>query len=143
MDVHSAISGLTTDIPEAHYQNSLKKLVSANVDFLDPQSVNLCIKSNFENCKRRPKSKRHGIRWIFKFILKLLLIVPYGFWKLYVQPKIKEIEFTSTFRFAIAITIAPAFVLIMAIIIGSYFGIKMAFLYLIAILGFTLLTVKL
>ena len=58
-------------------------------------------------------------------------------------PKIKEIEFTSTFRFAVAITLVPFYVLILTWILFLIVGITLALWYFIAVLVLALSAVKL
>lgn len=141
-DVHKAISQLTTHIPEENYDVTLTKLESLNVDFLNPQSINNCIASNFEVCKSKPKSKGNWLRVGLKYLLILNLLLPYAIWKLVAQPKIKEIEFTSTFRFAIAVVLVPIYLVIIGIMLTVIFGLEIALAYVIGSLAIGLITIK-
>lgn len=142
-DMQRAITGLTTHIPKEHYDDSLKKLEQLQVDFLEPNSVNACISSNFQDCKKQPQDNFNGIRKVLKVLLKLSVFLPYLLWKLWIQPKIKELEFTATFRFAVAITLVPLFIIVMSLILAAWFGIQVAMIYFISVILIALLTVKL
>ena len=142
-DVHDALTKLTTHIDTDNYDAILQKLEAINADFLDPEAINKCVATSFEDCEVRPNEKQNIIKVIAKIGLSISLFLPYGIWKIIFEPKIKEPEFTSTFRFAIAISLVPLFMVIMASILWLNFGIYYAFLYLIAVLFLDLLAVKL
>jgi cytochrome b561 len=114
-----------------------------NVDFLSPKAVNRCIETNFETCQEQSKTKLNGLRSFFKGLLILNLLLPYLVWKFIAQPKIKEVEFIATFRFAIALTLVPIYLLIIGLILTSVFGFKIALLYVLFVLVLDLLAVKL
>lgn len=141
-DVHTAISNLTTHIPIENYDETIQKLESFNVDFLNPTSVNKCIQSNFNNCEKRSKNSENWLQISLMFLLKLVLFPPYLIWKFYAQPKIKEIEFTSTFRFAIALTIVPLWIIVVALGLTFLFCWIIGVGFIIAILILALLAVK-
>lgn len=142
-DLHSTISQLTTHIPKEGHDETLSKLESLNVNFLNPESVNNCIASNFETCKSESKSKFDWLHQGLKYLLILNLLVPYAIWKLVAQPKIKEIEFTSTFRFAIAVTLVPIYLLLMVVLLAIFLSLKVALVYVIGVVILSLITVKL
>ena len=71
------------------------------------------------------------------------IFIPYLIWKYLVKPKVEEPEFISTFRFAIALTLVPLYVLIISIIVGKVFSVIIGFYYLLASLIFALMAVKL
>nr|WP_321223280.1 lysophospholipid acyltransferase family protein [uncultured Psychroserpens sp.] len=134
---------LTIHIESQNYEQTLKKLESLNADFTKPELINKCIANDFENClPTTPKSKTI-LKPFFKILLIILLLPPYLIWKKIAQPKIKEIEFISTFRFAIAITLVPLFILIAMLIIGFLCSTKLALLYLLSVIILALLAVKL
>jgi 1-acyl-sn-glycerol-3-phosphate acyltransferase len=140
--IQSEISQLTSHIPKAHYQETLSKLESLNADFLKPKAVNACIESGFTSCEFS-KTKTHTfIRSVFKALLVIVFILPFLVWKYLVKPKIKEIEFLSTFRFALAITIAPLWLIICFIVFAMIFGWLAALSYLFLSLCVALLAVK-
>lgn len=141
-DVHFALSKLTTHIPEESYSATLHKLEEHNVDFLNPIAVNSCISSEYESCKKNTGIKLDWLRSGLKTLLILNLWFPYLIWKFLVQPKVVEIEFISTFRFTVAVTLVPIYLLFIAIMFSGFFGIEIAIYYILAVLVLTLLTVK-
>ena len=142
-DVHSALTKLTTHIDVENYDDVLQKLENMNVDFLNPEEVNQCVQTNFQNCKARVNPPRNFIKSIAKIGLSISLFLPYGIWKLIIVPKIKEPEFTATFRFALVLSLVPIFMLVMAVILWLTFGISFALLYLVSVVIMDLLAVKL
>ena len=141
--IHSEISRLTTNIPLSSYDQDLEKLEALNVNFLNPQEVNNCIKNNFVGCKGKLKSNLKLLKLFFKGLFILNTFIPYFVWKCIAQPKIKEIEFTSTFRFAIAVTLIPFYLLIVIVVITMLLSFKIALMYLLFVLVLALLTSKL
>lgn len=141
--VQNEIAQLTTHIPVANYKNTLSILENLNVDFLDPKSVNQCIANNFEDCKIAPKTNWSWLQKVFKYALILNLFLPYLIWKYSAEPKIKEVEFKSTFRFALAITIVPIYILILAIVLTLFLSFKIAVIYSISVLIIAFLAIKL
>jgi len=141
--IFNDLTRLTTHIPSDNYVKTLKKLEKGNVDFLKPDSVNHCISTNFENCNSVNKNRFSTVKLFFKTLLILMLFVPYIIWKFAIQPKVKEKEFMATFRFAIAITLVPAFILIIMLVLANVFSFTIAFLYLFMVLLLELSAVKL
>jgi 1-acyl-sn-glycerol-3-phosphate acyltransferase len=141
--IFNELTNLTTHIPVENYSEILKKLEDLRVNFLDPKSVNNFIASKVKNCESSKIKKVSIIRAFFKILLIAFLMVPYIIWKLAIQPKVIEKEFTSTFRFALAITLVPVYMCIVMFILGSFFGFQIAFLYLFSVLLLELCLVKL
>lgn len=142
-DVHHALTQLTTHIDTANYDAIIQKLETFNADFLDAEAINQCVATNFEDCEVRPNKAKPFIKTIAKVGLSIGLFIPYGIWKLILEPKIKEPEFTSTFRFALVISLVPIFMLVMAAILWLNFGVYYALLYLVSVLVLDLMAVKL
>lgn len=141
--VHNSLCELTTHIEPEDYDATLKKLEDLQVDFLKPEIVNAYLKNGFKNCKPNSSRDLLILKKAFKFLLILSLIVPYLIWKWAIQPKVKEIEFMSTFRFAVAISLVPIYMLAITLTLVFLFGIKLALYYVLAVLAFTLLAIKL
>lgn len=141
--VHHEISKLTTHVASENYEDAIEKLDTLNVNYLDPRSVNECIENSFNSCHRLSKSRINWFRGVLKILLILNLILPYLFWKMIVQPKIKELEFTSTFRFAIAVTLVPIYLITLVFILNALASLKIAIIYVISVLLLALITVKL
>lgn len=142
-DVHEALTKLTTHIEADNYDETLAKLKALNVNFLEPEKVNHCINSHFKNCEAKPKKSYKYLKSFFKMLLILICFVPYLVWKKLAQPEIKEIEFTATFRFAIAITLVPFWLLLIAIVLTFVFSGTIAISFIISALIIALLAVKL
>lgn len=140
--MQKAIGALTTDIPEGNYEAILDRLNDLQVDYLNPVAVNQCIASDFKNCETSRSTKRTWLRSFFKLLLILCIPIPYLIWKLYAQPKIKELEFTSTFRFAIAVTLVPIFMIIIGILLYQIIGLQAMLVYVVGTLCLSLLAVK-
>lgn len=140
--IQSEISQLTTHIPNLNYQETLNKLESLDANFLKPKTVNACIETGFETCKFTKTKKYTFISSVFKRLLVVVLIIPFLVWKYLVKPKIKEIEFLSTFRFAMAITIVPLWLIFCFVIFTVLLGYTAAFCYLSISLCIALLAVK-
>lgn len=142
-DVQLALKMLTTHIPETNYRTIETQLEQLNVDFLNPIAVNNCIASNFKSCKATNKLQVNNFKKLFKFLLVLLLIVPFIVWKYVAKPKIKEIEFIATFRFTIAITLVPLWIVLITVILGLTLGWFVGVIYLVSVFTMALLAVKL
>ena len=121
-DVFEAMCKLTTQIPEANYDETLMRLKDLNVDFTNPNLVNQCIDSNFKNCESKPK-KASAFKSILKPIIYVLLCVPVLVWNKILKPKVDEEEFLSTFRFAICLTLVPLWLFVLFGIAIYSFGI--------------------
>ena len=141
--VHTEMKTLTTDIPEENYQGMLHRLHELKIDFSDPYLANRCIDSNFEECQPHRRSHLNIIRSAMRVLLKVIMLPPYLFWKFAVQPRIVEKEFTATFRFAVAVTLVPIYLLLVTAIIILFSGFEAGIIVLAAVLLFSLITVKL
>ncbi|WP_326282676.1 1-acyl-sn-glycerol-3-phosphate acyltransferase [Tamlana sp. 2201CG12-4] len=141
--VQTELCKLTTHIPVDQYDETLNKLEHLNANFLNPKAVNRCIENNFESCKFNQSKSVNALQKVTEILLIFSFIVPYIIWKFLVKPKIKELEFISTFRFAIAITLAPIYLLITTIIVINYLGLLSGLLFLVLTLAITLCAVKL
>lgn len=142
--IQSEISKLTTNIPMENYDDHLRTLKGLNVDFLNPQKVNDCISNNFKGCKINHKTRwTKWLQFYFKLLMIASLILPYVIWKLMIFPKIEEPEFISTFRFAVAVTLVPVYLLLLVFVIGLLVSFKIALTFLFVVFVLVLLTVKL
>lgn len=141
--VHNALSNLTTNIPEDNYDEIVQKIQDLNVNYLIPKTANDCIKHNFENCVKRPYSRLNNLRKFFKVLLILNNLIPTLIWKYEIKPKIKELEFTATFRYAAAIVLAPFFLIVISAIVGMIFTSTIALYYFISSIILAIIAVKL
>ena len=141
-EVHSKIAQLTTHIPENNYDAILRQLLEKKVDLLSPKQTNECIRTSFKECKSKPSASINGLRIFLKYTLILNLFIPYSIWKFFVKPKIKEPEFISTFRFSLALTLVPLYLIIISTILIMFFGVFTGLIYLIGSIFLALVTVK-
>ncbi|MFB9052589.1 lysophospholipid acyltransferase family protein [Formosa undariae] len=142
-DIQKEIQLLTTHI-EDDYDEVLLHLENNGADFLNPEAVNYFLEYN----EKVPgfvskKSVLEPIGFIFRILFKVVLLPVYMLWKLVLQPKIKEKEFTGTFRFAIGLTIVPLWIFIVVLSIGINLGWFMALSALLGICCLGLGAVKL
>jgi len=140
--MQDAMSKLTTNIPTENYDSILQRLTELNVDFLDPITVNHCIDSGFKDCHGSITKENKLLKRIFKFFFILCIPLPFLIWKFYIQSKIEELEFLSTFRFVIAITLVPIFIVLICLIIFFFLGIKTMMAYLLCTLLMAILAIK-
>ena len=141
-DVHTEISKLTTHIPSDEYHETLESLDKLNVDYLDPKSVNTSITSNLKEGESTSKPRINGLRAVLRFMLKLVLFGPYLIWSKLLKPKITEEEFTSTFRFAVALTLVPLWLIVIGVVLSLFFGWMIGIGFIVSVLLFELLAVK-
>ncbi len=141
-DIHQSMSKLTTHIPPHHYEDILTKLKAQEVDFLNPKLVNASISNNFKNEIFEKRPQNTILRQLFKGLLILNLWLPYLIWKMWIEPKIKEVEFVSTFRFTVVITLVPFYLLILIVLLTGVFGWFTATAYLLIVIILALIVVK-
>jgi hypothetical protein len=141
--IHDKISELTTHIPTESYEETITYLEDINANFLDPVTVNSCVKSGLKNCKVKELKNPDRIKPFLRFILKILLFGPYLIWKGYVKPKIDEVEFISTFRFVVAITLVPFWIIAIGILLWSLVSFTVGICFVVAVILLDLWILKL
>lgn len=141
--IQSQLMSLTTHIEEDNYDEVFHELIECQTNFMDPVSVNHAIQSENYDLVPRRNTSLNGIRKILKFLSILNLILPYSFWKFWLEPKITEIEFRSTFRFAVCLVLVPIFWAINIGLMITYFDYEIGLSYALASFLIFLLTVKL
>lgn len=129
--IQEEISRLTTNIPSENYDAILSKLQALNIDFLDPKMVNECINNNFANCEPNEVKQDVFLKKIIRLLTICNIIGPFLIWKYFAKPKIKEDEFISTFRFALAITLVPLWILLIVLILAATIGWAVSMSYLV------------
>ncbi|WP_255572982.1 lysophospholipid acyltransferase family protein [Hanstruepera marina] len=134
---------LTTHIPADNYDKDLETLEKLQVNFLYPSAVNNCIASNYKDCSFKLHYKPKVLKSVFKALMCIVLFVPYAIWVWFVKPRINEIEFVSTFRFAISVTLVPIWILFVVIVLNTFFVASVGLGYILLTLLFSLLAVKL
>jgi len=128
-EVHGKLKELTTHIESENYDETIKKL--GNVDFLNPIKVNKNISEiSDEKLKTSSKNKKPSLLWkLLKKIVAINSFIPLLIYKAFL-PKIKEIEFISTTKFAIGITAFPIFYGLQSLVLKYFFGLNYALIYL-------------
>lgn len=127
--VGDAMKELTTHVKDINqYDETINKL--GNVDYLNPAEVN----KKIENIDVLPNItlKEHKTSFIWKIIygiVKLNSLPAVLIWKVF-KPKIKEVEFISTTKFAIGISAFPLFYLLQTLLVDYIFNTKIALTYL-------------
>lgn len=125
--IREKLKELTTHIEVDNYDETIEKL--GDVDFLNPIKINDHLKNletiNIDNTIIKQPTKL----WkILKIIILLNSIIPIFIYQLF-EPKIKEIEFIATAKFAVGITAFPLFYLLQSLIISHFFGVQIAIIY--------------
>jgi hypothetical protein len=121
-EVSSKMELLTThieSIPE--YDETLIKLSDLKVDYTNPIEVNKTLQNDFTYTGKKVKNDSK-LYLIFKFLVCVFYFIPYYVWRKKGFPKIKEDEFIATFRYAIILTVAPIYLLILTFILTLIIG---------------------
>ena len=116
---------LSVHIPLSEdYEKWIEKLNSANVDFTKVDEVNSMIQSNTIIKKER---KINLVRFLRPIVL-LNSFIPWLVWK-YLENKVTDFEFISTFKFGVgSLTVIPFF-LMNSYIIYNLFTLKSSIIY--------------
>jgi len=140
--VRNRMKTLTTHIEDKDsYDKTINKLNALNVDYLNPIETNKII-TNLGNYsvdieKTSVKKRKNFLYYLVVFNS----FIPWIIWKK-LEKGIKEIEFISTFRFAIGATLFPLFYIIQSLIINYFFSSKIAIIYFISSILLGLLLTK-
>ena len=118
--VSEALKTQTTHIEDDQkYQEIQDYLDSLGVDYLDPAKVNEAIRAY-------PKASETGVGKRVTFYQKVfggIFLFLNGpvilFWKAFLKPRIDEVEFVSTYRFAYIILVQPVFYMLLWLICYS------------------------
>tara|TARA_B110000902_G_scaffold265903_1_gene351693 strand:- start:814 stop:1842 length:1029 start_codon:yes stop_codon:yes gene_type:complete len=135
--VRNSMKTLTTHIEDKEsYGEIITKLNTLNVDYLNPIETNKIINNLDIYTEKKSVKKKKNLLY---YLVVLNSLIPWLIWKK-VEKSITEIEFVSTFRFSIGVTIFPFFYSIQSLLINHFFGIQIAVLYFISsiILGLIL-----
>ena len=139
--VRNSLTKLTLHIEDlSTYKETIEKLEKANVNYLNPFEANRLL-NNLDSLVEKPKEKR--INWFLPIHLlaKINSFFPLLIWN-YLKPKITDIVFTNTFRFALIATVFPLFYLLQTLVVLNLFNVTIAMSYLIVTVLIGLITVK-
>lgn len=113
--VSEEIQQLTTHIPmESNYEEYIHKLDSLHPDYCNPEAVNRHLKDPDAPLKSYPSGNKGLFYSIWDVITGFLNFPVRILWRQAVGPKIGEIEFLSTFRFAYSVVAYPIYFLVIA-----------------------------
>ncbi len=120
--ISNELKELTTHIDSIpDYNKDLKKLNDLKVDFTNPEAVNNCLQNNFLYSSKKVEDPSF-LYTFFNTLVKTFYFIPYYIWKKVASPKVKEEEFIATFRYALIITLAPIYLLLLVISTALIFG---------------------
>ena len=126
-EVHKKLTELTTHIDIENYDKTIKQLGS--LDYSKPIEVNKLIANLTTTSVAQKNYKESLIFWkILKTIVAINSFAPLLIFKSFL-PKIKQIEFVSTTKYAIGVTAFPLFYTLQSIVINHFFGLKYAIIY--------------
>jgi len=140
--IREKLQELTTHITIESYDEIIEKL--GNVDYLQPELINQQISNNkFQaiNAGVKINSEPSFLWKILKSVVGLNSIIPLLIYKA-IEPKIQEVEFVSTTKFAVGITAFPLFYLLQSFLIDYFLGPNFAILYLAVSIILILILVK-
>lgn len=122
-EVFNGLTQLTTHIEDvATYELIIKKLDAIGVDYLNPFEVNAIVNNLEQENSVKKRNTVHRVSQFFKTLFIVLnspLVVP---WRLFLKPKVQELEFMGTFRFLYSLVLFPLFYLTIFFLLAHYLG---------------------
>lgn len=137
-EVSESLKKLICHIEDLDHYDQIEKSFKEE-DFMNPIQVNKQLQ-NLELPVDKVTEEANSFNLLSPFI-KVNSFIPMLIWKNF-YPKIKEVEFISTFRFTFGITLFPLFYILQAIIISYFFGSTTGLIYLIISILLSYLFVK-
>lgn len=127
---------------DKNYDDIIFKSNKLNIDYTNPLEANKLIK-NIDSISLKSGDKKGKTNWLkpLHYLTKINSILPLLIWK-YLKPKIKDVIFTNTYRFALIMTIFPLFYLIQTAIVFYFSNLKFALVYLVSSVVLSLLSTK-
>jgi len=141
--VSIALKNLTLHVDDlANYDEIIVKLETMGVDYLNPFEANKLVE-NIDAIPSKEKVKKENFNWYtpLHLLAKLNSVFPLLIWK-YIKPKIKDVVFTNTYRFALITTLFPLFYLIQTAIVYYFFNMEIAVIYLLCSILLGIISVK-
>jgi len=139
--VHERMKAVTTHIePIEDYDTIVAELGA--IDYMNPIVVNQGLTGSLHKTSAKTSAlpKLSILRGLLGVIVSINSIIPILIYKA-IEPKIQEIEFVSTTRFAVGITAFPLFYVLQTMLVSSIFGMRIAGGYLVlSVLSVLLLT---
>ncbi|RKR12321.1 1-acyl-sn-glycerol-3-phosphate acyltransferase [Maribacter vaceletii] len=142
--VSNQLKKITTHIKDdENYNNIIKKIEVDNLNYLNPEKVNIAIKAYDLKEDMELISTKNIRRKGFFYYLFVLLNFPIVFlWKKVLVSKLPEKEFTATFRFALALFMYPVFFTLLSLVLGFSFSWSLGFIVVSVIIMYDYLYVK-
>ena len=137
-EVSESLKKLICHIEDLDHYDQIEKSFKEE-DFMNPIQVNKQLQ-RLELPVDKVTEETNSFNLLSPFI-KVNSFIPMLIWKNF-YPKIKEVEFISTFRFTFGITLFPLFYILQAIIISYFFGSTTGLIYLIISILLSYLFVK-
>ncbi len=121
--VSEKLKTLTTHIEDKDtYNETIKVLDAAGVDYLNPQSVNSRLQ-NLSTINEAPTAKSKSVMvTAFKALFTVLNLPMVLIWRVFVKPKVPEPEFMGTMRYGFAMVSYPIYYFLLFITLGWAFG---------------------
>ena len=168
--VSDRLKSLTTHIAnENGYQETIDRLHTVGVDFLNPVETNAKLKAWEAEVNRKSDGQNHALtvqninrgrkakigigkngsplQSLFHNVLRTLFTVfnlpIIAFWRIFIKPKVWEREFTSTLRFGFALIAYPLYYLFVFMAVTAKFNALIAFLVLTILFVLNLVFVRL
>ena len=113
------------------------------VNYLRPKEINACIKSGSLPCDLSRKDKNKLLKKCLKLLMIISVMLPYVIWKYLIESKIEEAEFVATFRFVVAITLVPFYLVGLGIFLSLSVSMLAGLSYVFFAVLFALAAVKL
>lgn len=104
--VEAVLKSLVVDIPDENYEEKLQELLVQGVDVSDKSEVDQYVSTG------KITSKVYPISSLTNKVMKILHLPLYWIW-LWIQPKVKDEVFTSTWKFLIGFVLAVPYYLIL------------------------------
>lgn len=125
-ETHQKLKELIVNIDDEENYESIIATLSED-EFLTPIKTNkkLLTKTNTQKPSSETLKKTKNI---FYYLLILNTLFPFMIWK-WLKPKIKSIEFISTAKFSLGLTLFPLTYFVQTLIVNRFLGINYALIY--------------
>jgi len=121
--VKEKLEKVSVHVSGDHYNEKINYLNYSKVDLTNPESANSALR-DFDLDKFKLSKQKSPSHSVFEKILRGFFIVtnliPYLIWRR-LKPSVKDLEFVSTFRFAICMSLVPLNLLIQFTVLGLFF----------------------
>ncbi|SDM97422.1 Acyltransferase [Kriegella aquimaris] len=143
-EVSNGLKTLTTHIEDkSKYHHTEEKLNALDVDYLNPQQANAILASlESSNSEHIRKPKPISEPKILKVLFVLLNFPVWLLWILTLKPKVPEMEFMGTFRFAFAMLVYPVYYLLLFLAVALIWGGSIGLLVVAALFLFNVVYVR-